>query len=150
MSSSFQEYVAAPQPARPGNTTVRPRDELDDLFDYDVDLGGVFGEVDTNMDLPVKQASSSKAGAKDNSIGLGIDEEIKIAKRRRPVAKLDKDRCAALLVSQLVKSLCGLFADKYRRLLSQAGIPKLRRLAKDRLKFKGKGHEVRRTTWQAW
>ena len=27
-------------------------------------------------------------------------------------------------------------------LLSQNGIPKLRRVAKDRLKFKGKGHEV--------
>ena len=30
-----------------------------------------------------------------------------------------------------------------RRLLSAAGIPKLRRISKDRLKFKGKGHEVR-------
>lgn len=29
------------------------------------------------------------------------------------------------------------------RLLSPAGIPKLRRIAKDRLRFKGKGHEVR-------
>lgn len=29
------------------------------------------------------------------------------------------------------------------RLLSQAGLPKLRRIAKERLKFKGKGHEVR-------
>lgn len=28
------------------------------------------------------------------------------------------------------------------RLLSPAGIPKLRRVAKERLKFKGKGHEV--------
>jgi hypothetical protein len=29
-----------------------------------------------------------------------------------------------------------------RRLLSQAGIPKLRRITKERLRFKGKGHEV--------
>lgn len=28
------------------------------------------------------------------------------------------------------------------RVLSPAGIPKLRRVAKERLKFKGKGHEV--------
>ena len=28
------------------------------------------------------------------------------------------------------------------RLLSPAGIPKLRRIAKERLKFKGKGHAV--------
>jgi len=28
------------------------------------------------------------------------------------------------------------------RLLSAAGIPKLRRISKERLRFKGKGHEV--------
>ena len=28
------------------------------------------------------------------------------------------------------------------RLLSQAGVPKLRRMARERLKLKGKGHEV--------
>ena len=35
-------------------------------------------------------------------------------------------------------------SDINYRILSQAGIPKLRRIAKTRLKFKGKGHEVRR------
>ena len=33
----------------------------------------------------------------------------------------------------------------YIRLLSANGIPKLRRITKDRLKFKGKGHEVLET-----
>lgn len=97
MSSSLQDHAAAQQPARPGNAAAPPRDDLDDLFDYDVDLGDVFGDVDTNMDAPVKQMSSSKAGAKENSTGLGIDEEIKIAKKRRPVVKLDEPRCAAPL-----------------------------------------------------
>ena len=32
------------------------------------------------------------------------------------------------------------------RLLSPAGVPKLRRIATQRLKFKGKGHEVWRLT----
>ncbi|KAA6412821.1 MAG: replication fork protection component swi3 [Lasallia pustulata] len=117
MRSSFQ-HAAAQQTERPDNAAPPPRDDLDDLFDYDVDLGDVFGDVDTNMDVPVKQTSSPRAGVKEKSTGLGIDEEIKIAKKRRPVVKLDE-----------------------HRLLSQAGIPKLRRLARERLKFKGKGHE---------
>lgn len=36
-----------------------------------------------------------------------------------------------------------LCADTFPRLLSQNGIPKLRRTAKTKLQFKGKGHEVR-------
>ncbi|KAK6422317.1 chromosome segregation in meiosis-related protein [Oleoguttula sp. CCFEE 5521] len=47
-----------------------------------------------------------------------MDEEIVVTKRRKPNPKLDD-----------------------ARLLSSAGIPKLRRISKDRLKFKGKGHE---------
>lgn len=35
------------------------------------------------------------------------------------------------------------YADIFSRLLSQNGIPKLRRAAKAKLRFKGKGHEVR-------
>jgi hypothetical protein len=34
-------------------------------------------------------------------------------------------------------------ADEQASLLSQPGIPKLRHTAKHKLKFKGKGHEVR-------
>ena len=97
MSSALQ-HAAAQQTEQPGNSPLPPRDDLDDLFDYDVDLGDVFGEVDTNMDVPVKQTSSSRAGVKEKSTGLGIDEEIKIAKKRRPVVKLDEHRCAARLL----------------------------------------------------
>ena len=96
MTSSLQDHhAAAQQPARPGSAAAPRRDDLDDLFDYDVDLGDVFGDVDTNMDAPAIQMSSSKAGAKENNTGLGIDEAIKIAKKRRPVVKLDESRCAA-------------------------------------------------------
>nr|OQO17082.1 hypothetical protein B0A51_13380 [Rachicladosporium sp. CCFEE 5018] len=47
-----------------------------------------------------------------------MDEEIVVTKKRKPNPKLDD-----------------------ARLLSSAGIPKLRHISKDRLKFKGKGHE---------
>ncbi|KAM0721208.1 hypothetical protein Q7P37_003495 [Cladosporium fusiforme] len=47
-----------------------------------------------------------------------MDEEVKMTKKRKPNPKLDEER-----------------------LLSSAGIPKLRKITKDRLRFKGKGHE---------
>ncbi len=99
------------------------RDELDDLFDYNVTLDDVFRDVDTNMHAPTAPKataipSRTKIGSKIDS--LGIDEEVKVQKKRAPIPKLDEDR-----------------------LLSSAGIPKLRRITKERLRFKGKGHEVR-------
>lgn len=51
--------------------------------------------------------------------GLGIDEEIIVTKKRIPNPKLDDVR-----------------------LRSERGIPRLRMISKERLRFKGKGHEV--------
>lgn len=96
---------------------TRPVDEVDDFSDYGVNLQDVFRDVDVNMDIPTSLQAAS-ANSKSGSLELGIDEEIKILKKRQTVPKFDENR-----------------------LLSQAGIPKLRRLAKDRLKFKGKNHE---------
>ncbi|KAL9588910.1 MAG: hypothetical protein Q9203_002281 [Teloschistes exilis] len=92
-------------------------DDLDDLFDYSVNIDEVFRDFE-NSNKADSEDWSAQQKTKGDSLGLGIDEEIKVAPKRQPVAKLDK-----------------------KRLLSQAGVPKLRRLAKDRLKFKGKGHE---------
>ncbi|MCJ1405190.1 chromosome segregation in meiosis- protein [Xylographa trunciseda] len=100
-----QTTAASPPPAG---------DDLDDLFNYDVETDDVFRDYNPAMDAPVRTTSPARPKATD----LGIDEEIQVAKQRRPVAKLDENR-----------------------LLSQAGIPKLRRITKERLKFKGKGHE---------
>ncbi|KAK4695410.1 replication fork protection complex subunit TIPIN/Csm3/Swi3, partial [Lecanoromycetidae sp. Uapishka_2] len=100
--------------ARNGPPT--PADDLDDLFDYDV--SDVFRDVDTNMDAPTRSKALSNGDGKENGAGLGIDEEIKVLKKRAPIPKLDESR-----------------------LLSPAGIPKLRRVAKERLRFKGKGRE---------
>lgn len=47
-----------------------------------------------------------------------LDTEVKVARKRKPIAKLDETL-----------------------LLSDKGIPKLRRIGKERLRFKGKGHE---------
>ncbi|GAB1215020.1 chromosome segregation in meiosis-related protein [Aspergillus terreus] len=83
-----------------------------DLFDYDVDLDAILGESSTRSNINAPQTSESRG------LGLGLDDEVKVTRKRQPIAKLDEGR-----------------------LLSQAGIPKLRRSAKQKLKFKGKGHE---------
>ncbi|KAJ5090420.1 Chromosome segregation in meiosis protein 3 [Penicillium argentinense] len=85
------------------------------LFDYDVGLEDIFqGANESQAD----NANDKPQNGDPSSLGLGLDEEVKVTKKRQPVAKLDENR-----------------------LLSQLGVPKLRRAAKQKLKFKGKGHE---------
>ncbi|KAJ5770786.1 uncharacterized protein N7511_002837 [Penicillium nucicola] len=88
-----------------------PTNDLNDLFDYDVGLDEIVLDKNTT-------SNTKPATAGDPALGLGLDEEVKVTKQRQPVAKLDESR-----------------------LLSQAGIPKLRQSAKRKLRFKGKGHE---------
>lgn len=78
-----------------------------------------FG-VDINYDPFADSGGEDKESKKrKNGTGLGIDEAVAVAKKARvPNVKLDENR-----------------------LLSDKGIPKLRRKAGE-LKFKGKGHEV--------
>ncbi|CAO1598576.1 chromosome segregation in meiosis-related protein [Xanthoria calcicola] len=105
-------------PVGPSTAPEPVAEEMDDIFDYTVDQD-VFRDVDVNMDAPSeRQAAHLKP--KDGRDVLGLDEEVKVTRKRQPVARLDEER-----------------------LLSQAGIPKLRRIAKERFHFKGKGHEVR-------
>ncbi|KAK1141434.1 chromosome segregation in meiosis- protein [Aspergillus melleus] len=89
--------------------------DVNDLFDYDVGLDELLQQPppSSSANAPRPSFTPEASGLK-----LGLDEEVKVTKKRQPVAKLDDNR-----------------------LLSQAGIPKLRRTAKHRLKFKGKGHE---------
>lgn len=76
-----------------GVRSVPPVDDLDDsLFDYDV--GDVFRDVDTNMDVLAIQKPVAAADGKENGAGLGIDEEIKVTKKRASVPKLDENRFA--------------------------------------------------------
>ncbi|KAL8994738.1 MAG: hypothetical protein Q9169_005377 [Polycauliona sp. 2 TL-2023] len=104
--------------AGPSMGSDRPAEAMDDLFDYTVDMEEVMRDVDVNMDAPAdRQATQPKP--KEGGEGLGVDKPVEVTRRRQPVAKLDEDR-----------------------LLSQAGIPKLRRIAKERFIFKGKGHEL--------
>lgn len=60
---------------------------LNDLFDYDVGLEDIFpGTKDTD------NANSKPQTGDPSSLGLGLDEEVKVTKKRQPVAKLDDNR----------------------------------------------------------
>lgn len=74
------------------NVPTAQADDLDDLFDYDV--SDVFRDIDTNMDIPTSEKTTAGTEGKDNGAGLGIDEEIKVTKKRAPVPKLDENRSA--------------------------------------------------------
>lgn len=70
-----------------------PTDDVDDIFDYNANLDDIFRDVDTNMDIPARRANSAaRPAARAGSVGLGIDEEIKVKKARQPIAKLDENR----------------------------------------------------------
>ena len=92
--------------------------------DSDDDLDDILKDV-TNPEEPIQstenptQPQYRKSNKSDNAGALGVDEEIVITKKRIPIPKLDD-----------------------QRLLSDPGIPRLRKISKERLRFKGKGHEV--------
>ncbi|KAE8384644.1 replication fork protection component Swi3-domain-containing protein [Aspergillus alliaceus] len=88
---------------------------VNDLFDYDIGLDEILQHVPSSSNANAPRPSTVPDASR---LGLGLDEEVKVARKRQPVAKLDETR-----------------------LLSQAGIPRLRRTAKQKLRLKGKGHE---------
>jgi replication fork protection complex subunit Csm3/Swi3 len=96
-------------------------DELDDILNGIVEGREVAGTNSTQAQPDfASRASKTKTGTGGD--GLGIDDDIIITKKRIPIPKLDDNR-----------------------LLSDPGIPRLRKISKERLRFKGKGHEVRQS-----
>ncbi len=74
---------------RPDAPTAGGGDDLDALFDYDVEMDDVFRDLS-----PPRAAQNSEASAKKGTgTGLGIDEEVEVARKpRAPRVKLDEDR----------------------------------------------------------
>ena len=74
---------------------VPPTDNTDEsLFNYDV--GDAFRDVDINMDVPALQQPANITRGKDDGGSLGIDEEVKVTRKRAPVPKLDENRFASI------------------------------------------------------
>jgi replication fork protection complex subunit Csm3/Swi3 len=102
------------------------RDDIDDLLNYDDAVEDFLKDIPLGKENTQDNNNTSQEPTKD------IDEEITIKKKRKPNPKLDENR-----------------------LLSDVGIPRLRKITKTRLKFRGKGHEfsdISRllNTYQLW
>lgn len=67
-------------------------DILDDLLDFDTNNNDIFRDVDISMDLPSRGKSSLHSENSKDVLGLGIDEEIQVQKKRKPVVRLDEHR----------------------------------------------------------
>ena len=72
------------------SASISAANELHDLLDHHV--GDIFSDVDTNVNAPMQRTSPVKTGEQANTAGLGIDEEIKVTKKRTPVPRLNEDR----------------------------------------------------------
>ena len=79
------------------------RDVDNSLFDYDI--GDVFRDVDTNMDVLAVQKPVARADGNENGAGLGIDEEIRMIKKRVPVPKMDENRFVFDMISRVARLL---------------------------------------------
>ncbi|KAF2016266.1 Swi3-domain-containing protein [Aaosphaeria arxii CBS 175.79] len=83
------------------------------------DLDDILGNLDDeNVNATNGNTANGPQKPPPKDDALGLDQEITVVKQRRPIPKLDETL-----------------------LLSDAGISKLRRISKDRLRLKGKGHE---------
>ncbi|RAL68663.1 hypothetical protein DID88_007372 [Monilinia fructigena] len=111
-----------PLPTETPNPGGNEFDDLDDLFNYDagdMQMNDPFSENYVVPGTKGKEKVKDSASNAKNGAGLGIDEAIEVTRKPRvPRVKLDE-----------------------QKLLSSAGIPKLRKKAANYLKFKGKGHE---------
>lgn len=120
------------------------RDELDRILDYDDAV------EDFLKDVPISNDTQGDSGTAAPRVNRDEDEEVQVKRKRNPVPKLDENRYAQDQPESQEKILIWAL-----RLLSDAGITKLRKVAKTRLKFKGKGHEFSDmsrllNTYQLW
>jgi hypothetical protein len=76
------------RPAARRQSEAPPRGGHDDLFDYDVGLDEILGEISERD--PAPNGTRSNQSASVQAPGLGLDEEVVVTRRRQPVAKLDE------------------------------------------------------------
>ncbi|KAG9808922.1 hypothetical protein KCU68_g21444, partial [Aureobasidium melanogenum] len=60
------------------------RDDLDDIFNYDAGINATF-------DQHQEDANNNNTVQDQHDVPVNIDEEVKVTKKRKPVAKLDED-----------------------------------------------------------
>lgn len=115
-------------------------DTLEGLLDFDINNNDIFRDVDISMDLPSRGKSPPRAENSKDLSDLGIDEEIQVQKKRKPIVQLNEHRSVYALPVLPARAYAQ--PSHPHRLLSPAGIPKLRHISQKQVRFKGKGHEV--------
>lgn len=62
---------------------------VDDLFNYDFGLDELLQQAPSRTENAETRQPASHA---TSGLGLGLDEEVKVTKKRQPIAKLDEGR----------------------------------------------------------
>lgn len=65
---------------------------MEGLLDFDNNNNDIFRDVDISMDLPSRGKSSPRAENSKDLSSLGIDEEIQVQKKRKPIVQLNEHR----------------------------------------------------------
>lgn len=94
-------------PARIENNAAAspPGDDLDNLLDEDMTLDDIFKDVDTDMRASKPSSFPVRSKEKNHNDILGIDEAVKVEKKRAPIAKLDQERYTSLRQQWVIQSL---------------------------------------------
>lgn len=78
-------------------------DTLEGLLDFDSNNNDIFRDVDISMDLPSRGKSSPRAENSKDLSGLGIDEEIQVQKKRKPIVQLNEHRSVYIYPSSATR-----------------------------------------------
>lgn len=73
-------------------------DTLEGLLDFDTNNDDIFRDVDISMDLPSRRKSSPLAENSKDLSGLGIDEEVQVQKKRKPIVQLNEHRSVYIYI----------------------------------------------------
>lgn len=87
------------------NNTTEGDNDLDSIFDLDLDNNDLFREIDTSIQAPEISTLKRKAAHLDDDgddDALGLNTQIKVKKQRQPVAKLDDARYDMLCLLEVV------------------------------------------------
>lgn len=74
------------------------RDTVDALFD-ETDEEDPFRDFDFDADTRTLQKRKADSDSDKENGDLGVDEQIKITKKRKPTAKLDEDRYTSIALT---------------------------------------------------
>jgi len=80
-----------PGAVRPDVQPTVERDDLDDIFNYDAGIDATFNQPAHNWSAQ-DDANNNDTNRQQHDVPENIDEEVKVTKKRKPVAKLDEER----------------------------------------------------------